>query len=159
MTTETAQPASSSDAPASEDSPKPLTLRKGVELARFQTDRDKEKNGTWVIAAPGLKLLIARVGNPKYQAALMKDGKFFGRGLKVVGTDAEELEALMQKAISQHVLLGWEGLLEGDEPVPFSPKKALQIFEEYPEFYRLVFELASDIENFRLDAKEEAVKN
>jgi integrase len=57
---------------------------KTVSLLRFKTDRTKEVEGVWVDVGGGLRFKVARMGNPQYEQYLMKRGRFFGRGMRLI---------------------------------------------------------------------------
>lgn len=131
----------------------------GVKLSRFVTDKSKEVEGVWVDVGGGLRLKLARMGNANYTTALL-GSKYFGRSSKIIGIDAKGAVEDMRNAVAEHVLLGWEGLVDdNDQPILYTVDKAKEVLKETPEFYRLVLEYAEDIELYRKAAKEEALGN
>lgn len=116
--------------------------------------------GVWVDCGADLHLKVARLGNPAYEDALRKAGKPFMRQMRLGTMKIEQMEKLAMKCVADHVLQDWKGLEEDDGTViPFSSKKALEIFEEYPEFYTIVKDVSGEAELFRNDEMEEASGN
>lgn len=156
----------------------------GFNLKDMEVDPSRSEEGVWVAVDPTddnpegtVQLLIARMGNPKYNAYLQelvgvtsKDVKGAGarRARQVREKMNEAVSALgninstaSKKAAARYILLGWKGLRYGDEEVPYSEKKALELFNSprFPDFYPLVLEFANDQELFKQEAQEEAEGN
>jgi len=116
--------------------------------------------GQWVEVGGGLRVKVARLGNPDYENALRKAAKPFMRQMRLGTMDIEDMEKLSMKAISQHIVQGWAGLEdEAGVDIPFSQAKALELFEKYPDFYTIVKEIAGEAEVFRSDEMEDAAGN
>tara|TARA_Y100000310_G_C20478150_1_gene713421 strand:- start:247 stop:714 length:468 start_codon:yes stop_codon:yes gene_type:complete len=115
--------------------------------------------GVWVDCGQGLKLKVARLGNPTYEEELRKLGKPYMRQMRLGTMNVEDIENLAKKAISKHIIQGWENLEDDDGPIEFSPEKALELFNEYPDFYTLVKDVSNEAELFRTDEMEEAAGN
>ena len=122
--------------------------------------------GVWVDEADGLRLLIARWNNKAYRKTLHKSvsepkSKFDKRAKFKI--DKALQEAMVN--VANTVLLGWEGMDETDDndkvikDIPYSPEKALEYFEKYPEFFDVVCEYAQDISLFKKKKDEEAAGN
>jgi hypothetical protein len=121
-------------------------------LASFKFDRKKAEEGVWVDIYQGLRFLIARMPNSRLEQRLAKVGKAQQRALRF-GGNAELLKGTTMEAVAHCVLLNWEGLTKEDNvtPIPYSPATAVALFEEYPEFFRTVVELAQDQSLFQDD--------
>lgn len=140
-------------------------MSKGFNILSLRTDKDAETKGRWVDAGAGLRLLVARVGNPEYQrylSLLLKPLREEAGGVGQV--DPEKVEKVTRKAMAKHVLLGWENLCvpkDGDafaeEPelvqVPYSVQKAEE-FLAISDFAEVVASYARSSETFRIKATE-----
>ena len=128
----------------------------GFNIGKLKTTSE----GQWVEVGGGLRIKVTRLGNPDYENALRKLAKPFMRQMRLGTMDIEDMEKLSMKAISQHVVQGWEGLEDEEgKSIPFSTSKALELFEKYPDFYTIVKEVAGEAEVFRMDEMEEAAGN
>lgn len=131
-----------------------------AKISRFATDPNKELTGVWLPMGGGIEVLVARLGNPEFNAFVTRTGKALGPGVRSGNVDPKDAEDLTKRAVAKHVLLGWKNLEDDDDqPIPFSSEKALEIFNEFPEFFRSVMNLASDVDNFRRDVVEAAKGN
>lgn len=123
-------------------------------LAKLRVDKKKVNEGIPVAFIPGITLRIAKLPNPQYEDALMRYSRSSKVAMRVSG-DTKLMQEAVRHAVAKAVLLGWEGLTETDKPdspaIPYSPEKALEIFEEYPDLYSFVLQIANDPENFRLE--------
>lgn len=98
-----------------------------VELRSLKVDLDAASNGRWVTFVPGLKLLVARYLHPKHRDAIHKlyaDWHAEHGTQDVPGSVNAEIT---RKSIAEAILLGWEGLEDDGEQVPFSVEKATEI--------------------------------
>jgi hypothetical protein len=140
-------------------------------IDHLRTDASKEAEGVWIDAGGGLRLRIARLNNPKYNAYLNELLRPHRETLRGFGEiDPEVIQTVTIKAMAKCVLLGWENLTEyaknldgtlrlvDGEPfevnVPYTVEKA----EEYlriADFSNVVSNYARSAAHFR----DEAVAN
>ena len=141
-----------------------------AKLAQFETDLDKELAGVWVDYDDGIRLLVARIGNPKYAKLIKRLRKPHERRLARADLDSDLLTGLIQKAMASTVLLGWENITEDQEDeegniveveVPYSAEKALDYLTnpKLRDFYADVLTFATQQENYLQDAEEALVGN
>jgi len=129
-------------------------------LNKFLTDKSKEKDGVWVDADEGLRLKIRRSGNPDYNNFIRERSKGLGRALRHSAKGIEELSKVTKQGASKFVLVGWENLEdENGNAIPFSPEKALEIFELSQDFFEMVMEFANDRQNFSVEELKAASGN
>jgi hypothetical protein len=116
--------------------------------------------GVWVDCGGDLRLKVARMGNPAYEEEIRKLAKPFMRQMRLGTMSMEDMEGLAMKAVAKHIIQDWENLEDDSgEPIQFSKDKALELFNEYRDFYNIVKEVASEAEIFRSDEMEEAAGN
>jgi len=138
-----------------------------MDIKQFRTDLDKAKKGVWVDVDPdgSVRVRVARLGNPAYQACLAELMGVTGRrisGSTIRRTQDPELRTrAMKKAMARHVLLDWEGFTSDGEVIPYSQQKAEELLEDpaYQDFYELILQFASDEALFREEAEEEDAGN
>ena len=125
----------------------------------YKTDQTKEEEGVWIDFGNGIKLRIARLGNPKYNAYLRRIGKPHQMSIRNGSASQATVEDLTIRAIAKHVLLGWEGVDEDNELVPYTEEKALEYLRTMRDFYQQVLELSSDANQFREEELKEEEGN
>lgn len=138
-----------------------------MKISKLATDVDAEKHGRWVdTGIDGLRLLVARMNNPAFLAALQRVTKAAaeaGQSALMADGSSEDFEVtqrLAVEAMSTSILLGWEHLEdENDVAVEFSPERALEYLSKYPDFHRLVLMVASNRDNFLIVHEKEAAEN
>jgi len=128
-------------------------------LNSYRYDEEKSQEGVWFKTIEGLQLKIARAGNVKAARLTRKLGVENQRRLR--RTDAGDLmNDLGKQVAAKHILVGWKDIEDDNGvPIPYSSEKALQLFNEYEEFYVEVMEYAGRDDEFRDSMVEEAVKN
>lgn len=125
----------------------------------YAVDETKETEGTWQDIGDGISVLVARIGNPKYQKLLNNFLKPHRRAVRR-GTIADEiLENIITKTMASTILLGWKGLEEDGQEILYSQTESLRVLTDYKDFRDIVSELANEIEAFRVEEDEEAAKN
>lgn len=152
--------------------------RRRASLASFRTDPRASADGVWLNFVTGeqeldprfcrdLCVKIARMGNPKYQAAIMRSGAAMQSAVDVGNSDATnaKAEAVTRECVAKHILVGWSNLYDGDgedaEIVPYSQEKALEIINDpsYVDFYEAVLRMSRRQELFRHVVKESDAGN
>lgn len=132
----------------------------GFKISNFGTDAKRENEGVWVTAGGGLELLVARITCTKYEEYIKLKAKPFGRMLRNhADAVSGELEDIVREGVAKHILLGWRNLQdEAGKDIEYSWTVALKLLKEYPDFYRMVMDYASDAALYRAESKEESAK-
>ncbi len=134
----------------------------GFKISKFALDETAEREGIWVDAGDGLRLLVARISSPAYEEHLRQHSRTTSTRFRPhVSFSAEEaLEDAVMEGVAKHILLGWENLEEDDgTPIIYSWGKALEYFQKYREFYKLVLEFATEYDGYRVVQQEVDAKN
>ena len=125
----------------------------------FGIDSTKEQEGVVHEMGDGLKMRIARIGNPKYQKRFQAISKPHRRAIRR-GTLADEVaEKLLIQCLSETIVLGWEGLEENGEEVPYSLENCIRILTAYPELRNYVNDIANELEGYQAEDDEEGAEN
>ena len=125
----------------------------------FGTDSTKEQEGVVHEMGDGLKMRIARIGNPKYQKRFQAISKPHRRAIRR-GTLADEVaEKLLIQCLSETIVLGWEGLEENGKEVPYSLENCIRILTAYPELRNYVNDIANELEGYQAEDDEEGAEN
>lgn len=137
--------------------------KKQFKIESLKTDPKKSEEGIWYNVGGSFDVLIARIGNPKYQNYIRKTGAKRGATkLAREGAGGEEIHDIQKQAIAKHVLLDWRGLYDdAGKEIPYSQEKALEYMMDpsYNEFYQIVLVAAQDMDLFRAESITEAVGN
>jgi len=123
-------------------------------LDQFSTDKELELNGVWVEIGDGTTLCVARLYNDRYSEALRGAMKPHKRQVM----DNESSLEIMIDVEARTVLIGWEGVTEGDDDVPYSIEKAKE-YLHVRDFRKLVLEIAGSMETYKAQELEDGEKN
>ena len=126
---------------------------------KYATDEKLEEDGTWTEIGPKTRLLVARLGNPRYRAAFKRLSRPYQAQIDRNSLPEEIQEQILIKSLAETVLLGWEGLEEGGQPLAYSKETALRLLTDLKDFRDDVLTLARQAEAYRVQALEDAVKN
>ena len=128
-----------------------------AKISEIMSDMDKVENGVWEKYSAGIELLIANINNTKYRKARSRLLKPHMRRLKFISAD--EILDLIKPAAAKHLLIGWKNIEdEKGNPIPYSPEKALEFFNDpkLVDLYNFVLEIAGENTAFAQELKEEA---
>lgn len=127
----------------------------------FVTDKALETGGVWHELGAGVKVKIARMGTPEYNATLRRLAQPHKNLARRVMEDSDLIDEadlvvfkkIEAQAMAEHVLVDWQGFTESDEPgspaVPYSIEKALEYIQASDDFRKLLTELAGKASNFK----------
>lgn len=122
-------------------------------VAKFE-DLNKENpvetEGQWMDFANGIELLIAPMGNRKYDERLQdlyRERSVAKKTSATLHLSRKVVREMTQIAASEHVVLGWRGI-----DIEYSPIKCLELFKNNYRFYKEVIAMsggiAADMENY-----------
>jgi hypothetical protein len=123
------------------------------DLHEIATDTVKETDGVWREAGNGLRLKIARWNNPKYVRRINELQKPYQAQVRA-GTLSDEKKAeIAAQAMSETILLDWDGMYAGGEPLPYSRQGAAAILADprYQSFFTIVMSFAQDEAAYRVE--------
>lgn len=122
-----------------------------VDVNRLRLDAELEVDGVWHNLGDGAEFKLARLGNPRFVAEYQKVAGPYREQAQRKTLPPEKQQELMIVAFCRAVLVDWRGLEENGAPLPYSSKKAIELFSQ-PEFRVLLdrlFALSQDDENYR----------
>lgn len=123
-----------------------------MDLKKTLTDPKAEREGIW-ITLEDARLKVARMQNPAALAAFQEKTRLL-RG-KI---SEEKQKEIMTEIMSAHILLDWENINIGGEPLPHSQENAFRILNEFPEVRRLVLDESQNLENFLAEKTAEGIE-
>jgi len=125
----------------------------------FKTDIELENKGTWVEVGNGCELLLGRVGGDNYNKVFGEISKPYRLQIRTSTLSDADADSILTESIARAVLLDWKGLFIDEEELEYSVDNAIKVLTEYKDFKKLVTELASDIEQYRVSEEEQASGN
>lgn len=128
-------------------------------FATYATDTKKELEGVWKDLDGSSKVLVARAGNRLYARALEAAAK--GRKAELSKKDEKSdavAEELLIEVMAETVLLGWDGIGYKGKPMTYSVENAKTLLK-HRDFREVIASISDDINNFKAEAEEAAVKN
>ena len=122
------------------------------------TSWDKVERGAWFDAADGQRFLVARWDNQAFSDRIEMLKRPHRRKLERQEVPAKVLTDILCRAMSETLLLGWEGMAgPGGPDIPYTPEAGYQMLKESPDFRDKVADWAKDEEAFFGDASKTSV--
>jgi hypothetical protein len=125
---------------------------------KYALDEKLVNEGTWIPTGEGSELLIAYMGNQKYQRMMNRLTRAYQVGKRGAIPD-DVLEGFMLRAMAKHILLDWKSVEEGGKPLQYSEATAHHLLKTYRLFADMVVAFAQNQDNFKAEADEEVEKN
>ena len=131
-------------------------------MDRYKTDKGLEEEGVWVDYGDGLKVQMRRLNSKASKDCRRRLEKPYAgqyRGREMPDSLQEEL---LNKQLSQAVVVGWEGVPNPDDPkkdLPFSPENVLRMIQEFPDFRDDILTAAMERTTFQKGDVEKQEKN
>jgi len=126
---------------------------------KFGTDKVKEEEGIWVHLGDGAEILVARLNNKSYVAAIKRLTTPHKVAMRNKSLPEEVTFDITIKAMAEAVLLGWKGLQENGKNLIYSREAAERLLKDYPDFREQIAGIAADMENFRAETEAATEKN
>tara|TARA_R100000152_G_C6770739_1_gene197026 strand:+ start:646 stop:1107 length:462 start_codon:yes stop_codon:yes gene_type:complete len=133
-----------------------------AKLNSLKADSVAESEGVWVTWDHGVELKIARLNNPSFQAEIRKLTAPLTKRIRAGQVPDDEMEALSQKAMASHILVGWRNIEDEDgKPLKYTPKRAHELLTDpgLRDLYQFVLTQANERELFRLQTEEDSRGN
>lgn len=125
----------------------------------FATDEKSELEGIWENVGTGAKVLVARVGNKNYTERFKRLGKGLQRQLDRGTLPEDNQAAILISIMADTILLDWEGFADKGEVIIYSKDKAKEVLKKYPDFRQFVWDIANDVELYRVKNREDDLGN
>jgi hypothetical protein len=133
-----------------------------AKLSAVQTDPALEAGGVWVHYTLGIRLKIARLGNPAYQKRLTELRQPMLSAIRTRTVDAAKADDVLKQCAAEELLKGWENVTDDDDkPIEYSPERGLDVFRDprYRDLYEFVMATAADAAIYRKELAEGARGN
>lgn len=133
--------------------------------AIFQTDRNLEEDGAWIVinAFYDTQIKVRRLRADSVQKAYERIVlESFGEGKlrKPSDVSAEQADEIVKRQLAEAVLIDWKNLrdLDTGDDIPYSKEAALELME-IRDFRDFVYQAANERDSFREATDKEAVGN
>ncbi len=132
-----------------------------MDLNKIALDDKKVEEGIWVEVDDTTSLLIARIGNKRFNEIMTREQKPLRRAIRNGTVPDSVSEKILIKAMAGAILLDWRGLTLDGVEVPYSKQKCIEILSDtrFRDFREFVLEYANDAEQYREELIEEAEGN
>ncbi len=125
----------------------------------FQTDKRAEEEGVWVPLSSTARIKVARMGNPRHQAALKRlSMPYVKPGMRAADIADDVYAEISRLAVAETILLDWDGVTKDQQPLAYSKEEAAKALQ-MADFYELVLRMANGMDMFRVARLAELEKN
>lgn len=133
----------------------------------FGSNHQLENDGVWYIAhtlddGREVKFLLARMGgsNKRYESAMEKVSRSVRRKAVNGTISSQQARKVNRKAFVDGCLLDWENVEDKDgNSIPFGKESALDLFDELPDLYDDLVDIAQGREAYAEEMIQEDAKN
>jgi len=138
-------------------------------LNKFKTDVAKEQEGVWNDFDNTFRIRIARTckNNKRYTKELEKAMQPYRRTIDSMSNETGDM--LLRTVFSRTIVTGWQTMvdgqwrdgidLDGTGLLPPTPENISAVFEQLPDLFETVQQIANAAINFRDAALEQEAKN
>ena len=126
---------------------------------QYGTDPEKELEGVWEPIDDTASLLIARVGNDRYNARYRKIPRGIRNQLEAGNLPDKQNDSLVCRLLADTILLNWKDIADDGKEIAYSEEAAYEQLMKYPDFRELVWQLGRDLARFRTEETGKIAKN
>ncbi len=126
---------------------------------KFGTDKVKEEAGVWVSLGDGAEVLVARLTNKSYVAAIKRLTMPHRVALRNRSLPEDLNFDITIKAMAEAVLLDWKGFQENGKNLAYNREAAERLLKDYADFREQIAGIASDMDNFKSETEAAIEKN
>ena len=131
-----------------------------MEITQLKINSEKSADGVWVDLDETTKILVARIGNPKYNkvfTSLSARDKQMIAANTLSDTTASKI---MNENIANNIILDWVGLTNDGKKWPCTLENKMEILtnEDYIQLREIIMTSANNFELFRADVQKEDEK-
>lgn len=127
--------------------------------SNYSTNKAKELEGVWEDLGGDARILVARIGNPKFKAEYRKLPRAMRNRIESGRLTGDDIDEKISTILAKTILLDWENLTDGGEDIEYSVENATKMMFEYPNFRDEVWDFANDTQRFHDEELEEDLGN
>lgn len=128
-------------------------------FSKFKTDESKERDGVWVPLEKDGRIRVARTNNPLYREALVRKVSRYKTATTSKVIPEDDWLNIVNELVAETILVGWEGITEKGQPLPYSVENAKRVLTELKDFREIVLSIADNMDNFKEELDEGTEKN
>lgn len=128
-------------------------------FSKFKTDAEKERDGVWVPLDGEGRIRVARTNNPLYRESLVRKVSRYKTATKSKVIPEDDWLDIVNELVAETILVGWEGITEKGQPLPYSVENAKRVLTELKDFREMVLSIADNMDNFKEELDEGTEKN
>jgi len=117
----------------------------------FGVNSEQVENGKWFDLEDGGAVKVAKYGNSKWLAELVRLRKPHLATIRTGALSDEVTTEITVKAMAKGILLDWKNISIDGEEFHYSRENAEKILLEYPEFREAIAQIASERKSFALE--------
>lgn len=124
----------------------------------YQMDENLESGeGVRVEYDDGRAFILHRAGgsNRKYSRLLLARTKPHQRKIDIGALPDAIGDRIMRECYADAIIVGWDGITSGGNPVPFTRENVLAFLEQEPEVFRAIQRDAADLSIFRREQQDD----
>ncbi len=132
-----------------------------MDLNQTRIDDKIEREGRWVDYDDETSFLIARWMNPTHKAYVQRAVKPYLRRHRRSELPQDVADRIEAQAMAETILLGWKGLKQRGEDLPYSKGEALRLLQDPAQSWLVEFVQgeAMDLAAYQAEDLEEGVEN
>jgi len=131
----------------------------------FETDTAVERDGIWIVYAPGVEVRIARAGgsNKHFAKTMQRLAKPHRRAIQTESVDDEILRDLFIKAYAQAIIVDWKGFTkdlitkdddDAEQMLDFNKDNVEAVLRAQPNLFADIQKASDTISYFRAEINE-----
>lgn len=131
-----------------------------MDITKKRVDIVKAKEGVWYPVDDETSFLLARAVGTSYKQVLREKMLPYVEEIRSGDFTDDMREAITVDILAERILLGWKGLKENGEDIPYSTEKAKEILSDpgLDVLRELIEDFATNDENFYTEGAENLKK-
>lgn len=131
----------------------------------FETDEAAEEEGRWFnnVMGPGNDVKIRRMTSKVVALGRQEIDKRFRKLAKADGSYDETTSLrVVCEQIGRYMIADWRGPAfrnKDNTPMPYSPEAAIEVMMKLKDPRIIVLTISQDMDNYRIQSQEDAIKN
>ena len=128
---------------------------------RYKTDRALEEDGVFVDFGDSVLVKVRRYSSKNVKDARIKLERPYAKQIRLSTISEDTQETLTKRLFAEAIVVDWKGVYFSDDTLasPYTPEKALRIFEEFPDFMNDIITAVMQRDTFKKEEDEDDTKN
>lgn len=120
------------------------------DISKYRTDPALKQQGVWIDLGGGARIKLASFDNEDFATNFRKMVEPYTK----MGQEVPEGEQkrIMLHCTANYIILDWENIFDGEDPIPYTPENAYRLLEEIDFVRERVMAEAKKFQNFRQES-------